>query len=326
MHTTLITDVKGNIDYYDIKDEQIFLKGWAFHVIYGICNIRLRYLINQNNNNNDEFKEIIKTPNYNNIIVRSDIIDFYKFDTNKNLCCGWDFTLLEKNIQNIKLEMLIENKWQIIFELDNSILKKKIFLKNYSCKKEKKYIPSFVVVDNFYEDVDSVRNFALSLDFQYNKKYHKGKRTNEVYKFDGLKERFESILNCEIRNWWNHDVNGCFQSCIGGEQLVYHCDSQEYAGIIFLTPDAPPQSGTSFYRSRHTKKMKFNLYDENEFNIVFKNGFLDSTEFELVDVVGNVYNRLVLFDAKMIHAASNYFGNNLNNGRLFQIFFFDLDM
>jgi hypothetical protein len=72
--------------------------------------------------------------------------------------------------------------------------------------------------------------------------------------------------------------------------------------------------------------MKFNLYDENEFNVVFKNGFLDSTEFELVDVVGNVYNRLVLFDAKMIHAASNYFGNNLNNGRLFQIFFFDLDI
>jgi hypothetical protein len=168
--------------------------------------------------------------------------------------------------------------------------------------------------------------FEHHVNNEWEEKYHKGKRTKEVYKFDGLKERFECILNCKIRNWWNHDVNGCFQSCIGGEQLVYHCDAQEYAGIIFLTPDAPPQSGTSFYRSRHTKKMKFNLYDENEFNVVFKNGFLDSTEFELVDVVGNVYNRLVLFDAKMIHAASNYFGNNLNNGRLFQIFFFDLDI
>jgi hypothetical protein len=60
-------------------------------------------------------------------------------------------------------------------------------------------------------------------------------------------------------------------------------------------------------------------------SIVFKNGFLDSTEFEMVDTVGNVYNRIVLFDAKMIHAASCYFGTNLQNGRLFQLFFFDID-
>ena len=317
MHDTLVNDVKGNIDKYEIIEDKTYLKGWSFHSVFGICNIRLRYLTNQN-------EEIITIPNYNNINVRPDIIDFYNFDSNKNLCCGWEFTLLDKNIKDIKMEMLIHETWQPIFEFNNSIFQKDHFLKNYSCKKEIKYIPSFVVVDNFYEDVDSVRNFALSLDFHSNENNHKGKRTNSVYKFDGLKERFESILNCKIRNWWNHQVNGCFQSCIGGDQLVYHCDAQEYAAIIFLTPDAPPQTGTSFYRSKHTKKMKFNLYDENEFNIVFKNGFLDPTEFELVDVVGNVYNRLVLFDAKMIHAASNYFGNNLNNARLFQIFFFDL--
>ena len=319
MHDTLVNDVKGNIDKYEIIEDKIYLKGWSFHSVYGICSIRLRYLTNQN-------EEIITNPNYNNINVRPDIIDFYKLDSNKNLCCGWEFTLLDKNIKDIKMEMLIDETWQPIFEFNNSIFRKDQFIKNYSCKKEIKYIPSFVVVDNFYEDVDSVRNFALSLDFHSNENNHKGKRTNSVYKFDGLKERFESILNCKIRNWWNHQVNGCFQSCIGGDQLVYHCDAQEYAAIIFLTPDAPPQTGTSFYRSKHTKKMKFNLYDENEFNIVFKNGFLDPTEFELVDVVGNVYNRLVLFDAKMIHAASNYFGNNLNNARLFQIFFFDLEL
>ena len=58
---------------------------------------------------------------------------------------------------------------------------------------------------------------------------------------------------------------------------------------------------------------------------VIKNGYLDSTEFDLVDVVGNVYNRLVLFDAQVIHAASTYFGTTKENGRLFQLFFFDLE-
>jgi len=68
------------------------------------------------------------------------------------------------------------------------------------------------------------------------------------------------------------------------------------------------------------------IKNNNESKIVFKNGYLDPTEFEAVDVVGNVYNRLVLFDSQMFHAASNYFGNTLNNGRLFQLFFFDLEI
>ena len=64
--------------------------------------------------------------------------------------------------------------------------------------------------------------------------------------------------------------------------------------------------------------------DDTESSLVFRRGFLDSTEFEMVDTVGNVYNRVVLFDAKMIHSASEYFGTTKENGRLFQLFFFDL--
>ena len=177
-------------------------------------------------------------------------------------------------------------------------------------------------IDNFYDEPDKVRELALNQTFEFHPNNHKGKRTEKVFLFDGLKETFESILNQKIKNWNNYPVNGCFQICIGGDQLVYHVDLQEYAGIIFLTPDAPPSSGTSFYRSKYTKKTKVGSKGDE---IVFKNGFLDCTEFELVDTVGNVYNRLVLFDAQMIHAASTYFGNNLENGRLFQMFFFDLE-
>jgi hypothetical protein len=37
-----------------------------------------------------------------------------------------------------------------------------------------------------------------------------------------------------------------------------------------------------------------------------------------------VYNRLVLFDAKNIHAAVNYFGDTKENSRFFHLFFFDI--
>ena len=52
--------------------------------------------------------------------------------------------------------------------------------------------------------------------------------------------------------------------------------------------------------------------------------FYDSTQYELMDEVANVYNRLVLFNAKRIHAATKYFGDSIENARFFQLFFFDV--
>ena len=52
-------------------------------------------------------------------------------------------------------------------------------------------------------------------------------------------------------------------------------------------------------------------------------GYYDSTNFDLVDSIGNVFNRLFIFDAQSIHAASQYFGQSMTDSRLFQIFFFD---
>ena len=40
---------------------------------------------------------------------------------------------------------------------------------------------------------------------------------------------------------------------------------------------------------------------------------LDGTQFEPVDVFGNVYNRLVIFDASCIHSSSGYFGTVKEN-------------
>ena len=48
-----------------------------------------------------------------------------------------------------------------------------------------------------------------------------------------------------------------FNFCVAQDSLVYHCDTQQYAGMVFLTPDAPPESGTSFYRSILTGKTRF---------------------------------------------------------------------
>lgn len=313
MHQTKNNHVKGYVDSFQYYNDvnRIKIKGWCFHEDLVLYEIRLKYDRIENEtiyNYDSNHKE------------REDVSKHYNKTEISN--CGWMFEIEneDNNIKNIELQMNIHDEWEPIFTFEK--YESKCIFDNIIINKQK-FIPSFIVVDNFYEDPDLIRNFALSQEFKKHENFHKGKRTEKLFKFQGLKECFESILGNKIKGWDEYGVNGCFQYCIGGDQLVYHRDSQEYAGVLFLTPDAPPDCGTSFYRSKHTKKMKAET--DEEFEIVFKDGFLDSTGFDVVDVVGNVYNRLVLFDARQIHAASNYFGNKAENGRLFQIFFFDLE-
>ena len=284
MHKTLHPNVKGYVDECKQEDDNLYIRGWCFHE-KGIFPLRVNG------------KECLQEN-------RQDVSDFYK---NTYVSCGW--SILHPNIDNeLVLEMNIEDEWIPVLQL-----KMPIEFTNMP--------PSFVVVDHFYKNPDRIREFALKQNFVENPKYHKGKRAiDPSFRFPELKTQFQTILGKTITNWDTYEVNGCFQYCIAEDKAVYHCDLQTYAGIIYLTPDAPPQAGTSFYRSKHSKKMKL----EDDVDSVFSTGNYDSTQFELVDTVGNVYNRLILFDAKMFHAAPVYFGNQLQNGRLFQLFFFDL--
>jgi hypothetical protein len=45
----------------------------------------------------------------------------------------------------------------------------------------------------------------------------------------------------------------------------------------------------------------------------------------LVDTVGNIFNRLVIFDGGLIHSASDYFGWDIASSRLFHMFFFNAE-
>jgi hypothetical protein len=274
--------------YIDLLTKN-FIKGWAFHEIHGVLPIRLK--------RDHDVLEVITEQ-------RPDVCSYF----NKNDIINSGFLIhVEQGIGSFELQMF-DTEWKTFF--------------NKKHVKINKNIPSFLVVDNFYEDPDEIRRFALTQEFRYHEKYHKGKRTDKVFLFDGLKESFEHYLGASIKDWAELPVNGCFQTCIGGDQLVYHNDTQDYAAVLFLTPDAPPDSGTSFFRSKYTKEHV--ITNESKVDVIYPNGFLDPSTFELVDKVGNVYNRLVIFNAKMIHAATSYFGTNIDNGRLFQIFFFNL--
>jgi hypothetical protein len=180
---------------------------------------------------------------------------------------------------------------------------------------------SIIVIDDFYINVDEVRQFALSVEYQPNLKFYKGLRSVKNYQQDGIKEVFETLIGEKIKSFPNEgSTNGCFQITTAEDPQVYHCDLQKWAAMIYLTPNAPLQSGTRTHKSKIN-----NAVHGSDVNISqsFIGGHYDSTKFDIVDDISNVYNRLVIMDAQQIHSAGNYFGNSKESGRLIQLFFFD---
>ena len=253
---------------------------------------------------------------------RPDVKKFYPNLFSDNV--GIEFTIKKEDIYKT-LSIILEDNTQV---LDLCTLEK-WYVKSSGFKKTQS---NLVIVDNFYNDPDSIREFAIkNLSFKPSG-YHKGQRASRFI-LDGTMERFEKLLGRKILNW-NHGgyANGSFQFCTEADPIVYHVDTQMFAGIVFLTPNAPLRSGTSTYKSQITGATRFEndeikgqkYADTFSANAASKFNFYDNSTLDIVDQVANVYNRLVLWDAKTIHAAEKYFGNSIEDSRFFHLFFFDV--
>ena len=188
-----------------------------------------------------------------------------------------------------------------------------------------------IVIDNFYNNAMDTRNYVLTQDFSVKGNYP-GQRTIS-YANNHLKEiiqkyisPFGTIKEFPIPNPDKSDAdkiyNGSFQYTTSRDRSWIHTDSwNNWAGVLFMTPDAPLSAGTAFYKFRDGSmssidgKILDNQKDTDKWS-------QDFTKWELVDKVGNVFNRLVLFNSTRYHMSMDYFGDCKENGRLFQVFFF----
>jgi glycosyltransferase involved in cell wall biosynthesis len=184
----------------------------------------------------------------------------------------------------------------------------------------------FFIVDNFYSNPDAIRDYALTqVNYKEDLRWYKGMRSDTNFAPIEIKEAFEKVIGEEIYNWEDYStngVNGCFQIMLSRDQQVYHYDEQKWAAMIYLSPNAPFESGTRLHASKingaHHSWEQSDIIDD-----AFKGDFYDSTKWNTVDSAGNVYNRLVIMDARHVHSAGSYFGNTMETGRLTHLFFFD---
>jgi hypothetical protein len=93
-----------------------------------------------------------------------------------------------------------------------------------------------------------------------------------------------------------------------------HTDSLKlcrYACVIYLTPNPDPTCGTSFFRQRFADgKLGGNICSPPHANLREALGVtslpLDAWQEDLR--IDNVFNRIVLYKANLIHSATSYFG------------------
>jgi len=192
-----------------------------------------------------------------------------------------------------------------------------------------------IVINDFYKNPIEVRNLALSQQYFRNDNRYPGERSVS-FSTEALKEKIQSLLlPCERINSFsiNTDMNrftdnGCFQYATSNDRSWIHSDyPTDWAGVIYLTPDSPLSSGTDFYRFKYENSNIDRMTENVDKNIKtlmsdFRN---DYTKWELIDRIGNVFNRLILFRSRRFHISGEYFGTDINNGRLFQVFFFSTE-
>ena len=159
---------------------------------------------------------------------------------------------------------------------------------------------NIVVADNFLSNPDHIREQAIKSDYPITGSFP-GIRSLAA---DGeyqmyMQQKIEGILGVSITEWVMDSF--CFQLCYDGADTWVHKDQSQWAGVLYLTPNAPMEAGTGIYKETTDGK------------------------FELIDAIGNIYNRIILYRGDLLHRSLlSGFGNSPETGRLTQVFFFNV--
>ena len=164
-----------------------------------------------------------------------------------------------------------------------------------------------VIFDNFFDNPDQIKNMAYGLEYRKRKanEFFEGIRSTPLHKINANFHQTvcDKILSIYLQEK-NYEYNASLffhqtrKSDLTDTQWLYdrvHQDVAILAGIVFLTPNAPINCGTQTYKK-------------------VENSYIPDI------VMGNCYNRLILYPADRYHSACDLFGDSKFN-RLTLLFF-----
>ncbi len=165
------------------------------------------------------------------------------------------------------------------------------------------------VRETFFSDVEKIRNISLTSRFYSPNEIERrvnwrGYRTKELSNFKNelLDQSKNCILdeivkifklkNISIETFFHLTFSDTKNTLNNFDKNKWHRDiNYSYAGIVYLTPNPPRNSGTSI--------------------------IIDGKQID----VQNRYNKMVAYPSHLTHAPTDLFGDTIQNGRMTLTFF-----
>lgn len=203
---------------------------------------------------------------------------------------------------------------------------------------KKSFFP-VISVDNFFDEPEKIRNFALSQTFNHSPEgKYPGMRTDYLHKinpkfFDHFTKKLFSIFynfEAEAVKWV---VSSHFQLIESYDddrlnQGWIHLDDRSlFAGVVYLNQNPNPLAGTSIYDLKdheefdydQTMKHKFYKGEISDSELYINTLEKNNSKFEKTIEFKNKFNRLIAFDGKSYHKIDSF--SNNKEPRLTLVFF-----
>jgi hypothetical protein len=163
---------------------------------------------------------------------------------------------------------------------------------------------SVIEIYNVLPSPMGVRNRALKLNYTKSSDNSKGWRGYRCLEPNELTDIVTDLVKHKLELQNNLFVGAQFESYfhyttlenILDKNKIHRDFQKDYAGVIYLSPNAPTNSGTLFY--------------DDMGNVIHKSD--------------NIYSKLVVYPADYWHSIDTTFGNGIEDGRLTFTFFINL--
>jgi hypothetical protein len=197
--------------------------------------------------------------------------------------------------------------------------------------------PTFITIDDFYEDPYKVREYALTCEYDGDKvsgNYNNGnapwpgKMSKKPYLVPGLDLNVGKMLKRNVIQHLGKDSGKFRISKLGdtSNNLVHADDSLNnyplYAGVVYLNPDVIDTEGTIFYKHKPSNERV--LTSKDEYKRIVANGEDKDISYWQRELVSYVtWNRLIIYPGHMFHGIGPLFGSTDESARLVQVFFWE---
>lgn len=204
------------------------------------------------------------------------------------------------------------------------------------------FMHHYIVIDNFYEHPDGVRDIAMQMSAGKNHGNYAGNMTDDAFWTQEHLQMFQRLTGEVLQA--GTQLNGKFRFSMQADVARQHihfdpAPAQIWAGVVYLTPDHLGQEqgvdlaqcGTVFWQHKRTGLTRLPLEQQqrdaygwhtvDDLKHFLETDGCDESLWKQTLSVGMQYNRLVLFRPWLFHSPGRWFGDSRENCRLIQTFF-----